>query len=175
MRAEWRGLTLPGWPLTQRRVSPQEQERHTGGALRRWSQSRGQGDAAQAQNPGARVGGWHRDPQSLQRDPLTGSPDVRLAAEQWETTLLSFKPARLKGCAVLTQEEQSIQSVLRRAAAPRQEPAKHQSLRVASRPALGQNAVLGCNLKNDRMISLHFHQEHWSGLPFPSPMQESEK
>lgn len=135
--SEWRGLTLPGWPLTQRRVSPQEQERHTGGALRRWSQSRGQGDAAQAQNPGARVGGWHRDPQSLQRDPLTGSPDVRLAAEQWETTLLSFKPARLKGCAVLTQEEQSIQSVLRRAAAPRQEPAKHQRLRVASRPALG--------------------------------------
>lgn len=51
--------------------------------------------------PGARVGGWHRDPQSLQRDPLTGSPDVRLAAEQWETTLLSFKPARLKGCAVV--------------------------------------------------------------------------
>ena len=70
-----------------------------------------------------------------------------------------------------------------------------------------QNAVLGCSLKNDRNISVHFQgkpfnitviqlyapvtpqmaahqappslgfsrQEHWSGLPFPSPMHESEK
>ena len=33
-----------------------------------------------------------------------------------------------------------------------------------------------CDLKDGSPPSLGFsRQEHWSGLPFPSPMQESEK
>ena len=31
-----------------------------------------------------------------------------------------------------------------------------------------RNAVLGCNLKNDRTISVHFHQTIWVHIPHPT-------